>query len=596
MKPSTRTERSQHMRIEEFECLTTLRQQPGSTQRAISAKCKRSLGVINAAIKNLRARNLIDAQGHVTSTGISALEPYRVRNAVIMAAGLSARFAPISYERPKGVLKVRGEILIERQIRQLQEVGITDIIVVVGYKKEEFFYLEDKFGVRIVINGEYATRNNNSTLKRVENMLGNTYICSSDNYFTQNPFSAYEYGAYYSSTYHEGATEEYCLKTKGKKGLITSVEFGGSDAWVMLGHAYWDKKYAKIFTSILNEEYNRPETADKLWEDIYADHVSELPMRIKKYDSDVIWEFDSLDELQDFDPLFIENVDSDILDNICSVLSCKREAVRNFVPIKQGLTNLSVRFEVDGKTYVYRHPGAGTDKIICRESEAYSLGVAKELGIDRTFLHEDPKEGWKISRYIDGCIPFDYHNTGHVEAAMKIARKLHGSGAGSTWTFDVYTKAQEIVALLGDVAFADFDDLAKRTARLNEHVEADGIKPVLCHNDFYSPNFLVHGGGIELIDWEYSAMSDYASDLGTFICCSDYGISDAEKIVRKYFEREPTAGEMRHCMAYVALCAFYWFVWALYKDRTGDPVGEWLYLWYRAARTFGEHAEELYSK
>ena len=58
-----------------------------------------------------------------------------------MAAGLSSRFAPISYERPKGTLKVRGEILVERQIRQLHEVGITNIALVVGYKKEYFFYL-----------------------------------------------------------------------------------------------------------------------------------------------------------------------------------------------------------------------------------------------------------------------------------------------------------------------------------------------------------------------------------------------------------------------------------------------------------------------
>ena len=71
---------------------------------------------------------------------------------LVMAAGLSSRFAPISYERPKGVLKVRGEVLIERQIRQLLEAGIDDITVVVGYKKEEFFYLEDLFGVKVVVN------------------------------------------------------------------------------------------------------------------------------------------------------------------------------------------------------------------------------------------------------------------------------------------------------------------------------------------------------------------------------------------------------------------------------------------------------------
>ena len=83
-------------------------------------------------------------------------------NAIIMAAGMSSRFAPLSYEKPKGLLKVKGDVLIERQIRQLQEAGITDITLVVGYMKEMFFYLEDMFGVKIVVNEDYFKYNNTS--------------------------------------------------------------------------------------------------------------------------------------------------------------------------------------------------------------------------------------------------------------------------------------------------------------------------------------------------------------------------------------------------------------------------------------------------
>ena len=84
---------------------------------------------------------------------------YTVDNAVIMAAGTSSRFAPLSYERPKALLEVKGEILIERQIRQLREAGILEIYVVVGYKAEQFNYLKDMFGVKIIRNNEYLSRN-----------------------------------------------------------------------------------------------------------------------------------------------------------------------------------------------------------------------------------------------------------------------------------------------------------------------------------------------------------------------------------------------------------------------------------------------------
>ena len=85
---------------------------------------------------------------------------YQVDNAIIMAAGLSSRFAPISYEKPKALIEVRGEVLIERQIRQLLEAGINKIILIVGYKKEQFYYLTQKYGVSIIENKDYLTRNN----------------------------------------------------------------------------------------------------------------------------------------------------------------------------------------------------------------------------------------------------------------------------------------------------------------------------------------------------------------------------------------------------------------------------------------------------
>lgn len=72
----------------------------------------------------------------------------------------SNRFAPFTYEKPKGLFRVKGEILVERQIEQLREAGVEDICIVVGYMKEKFFYLEDKYGVKLIINNTFATKGN----------------------------------------------------------------------------------------------------------------------------------------------------------------------------------------------------------------------------------------------------------------------------------------------------------------------------------------------------------------------------------------------------------------------------------------------------
>lgn len=182
----------------QFSILQSLIREPLASQRSIAEHTGLSVGTVNAAVRQLIARGNLEKTApeglQVTEQGKVALEPYRVDNAVILAAGLSTRFAPISYEKPKGLLRVRDEVLIERQIRQLKEAGIDDITVVVGYKKEYFFYLEELFGVRIVVNEHYAKRNNHSSLMAVLDKLGRTYVCSSDNYFVENPFESHVYG------------------------------------------------------------------------------------------------------------------------------------------------------------------------------------------------------------------------------------------------------------------------------------------------------------------------------------------------------------------------------------------------------------------
>ncbi len=192
---------------------------------------------------------------------------YKVDNAVIMAAGTSSRFAPLSHEMPKGLITVRGEVLIERQIRQLREAGIPEIIVVTGYMRERFDYLADALGVHLVHNPAYRVRNNSSSIYAVRKYLRNSYICSSDNNFTENPFEAEVDDAYYAAVYADGHTDEWCMQT-GADGYVNNNRIGGCNAWYMLGHVFWNEEFSERFIRILEREYERPETASKLWEAI----------------------------------------------------------------------------------------------------------------------------------------------------------------------------------------------------------------------------------------------------------------------------------------------------------------------------------------
>ena len=582
----------------EFEMLCAIKDNPGLTQRELAQVLNASLGRVNKVHKGLENAKLVEC-GAITPRGMKELDPYKVENAVIMAAGLSSRFVPISYEKPKGLLTVHGEVLIERQIEMLREAGIEDIIVVVGYKKELFFYLEEKYGVEIVVNPDYAKRNNNSTLMRVRGKLGNTYICTSDLYLTSSPFKQYMWKACYFAEYAEGKTDEWCLEFGGS-GRITGVSIGGESSWYMCDLAYFDRAFSERFREILEAEYDEPQTAAKLWEEIYSDHVGEFDMEVCKLEKGTIHEFDSLDEMKDFDPLFLENVDVDIFNHIESVLGCDRSEIRDVYPLKQGLTNLSCHFTVDSGEYVYRHPGVGTEQMIDRAAEVQALELGKAIGIDSTFVAEDPERGWKISKFIPNARELDPHDEAQLAEAMAVARKLHTQDVSLDRSFDYLEEGLKYEAMLlekGSIEVPGYDELRAQAIHARELAEADGAPKCLTHNDFFNLNLLYgEDGTLSLIDWEYAGMSDFASDYGTFVVTCMLDDVEAERALELYYGRKPTLEEKRHNFVFVGLAGWCWYIWSLQKESEGDFVGEWLYIYYKYAKKYLPLAISLYEE
>lgn len=583
----------------QFDVMLALRKKSTSTQRELAKAAGVSLGLVNKTCRELRERGLIDDAG-VTSAGAQALAPYRVNNAVILAAGAATRLAPLSFEKPKAMFEVRGQVLIERLVAQLREAGVQHVAVVVGHMKEAFFYLREKCGVEIIVNPDYATRGSHASFYAAKDVLRQgSYVCSSDQYYSTNPFEAYEYGSLLCLDRKAARTNDMAVGCNAK-GFVTQVKRDRGDQWCMRGPVYMDASTARRMLDIIEAGYDDPDMAPAHWDDVYASHCGEFDFRVRRLAPNALHEFNFMRDLCAFDRDFLANVDSSILDNICATLDCDREDIVRVRPVKEGLTNLSVLFTCKGRQYVYRHPGTGTGEIINRQAEAHSLGVAKSLGLDETFVYEDPEQGWKISAFVQGCVEFDYRNSDHVKRALALVRRLHESGEQSPWQFDFYDEACNIEALLREAGYPlpnDFAVLSKTIGELAAYVRAEAGAPVLCHNDFYGPNVLVKDDEMYLIDWEYSAMGDYACDIGNFIAQgSGYSLEDAARVVDVYFGRPATEAELLHCMGATAIVGYYWYVWAIYKESQGNAMSEWLYAWYCAAKDFSAYALPLYKE
>lgn len=320
--------------------------------REYAARLYKPYSIIEQEYKRLVYEGYI-ANDLLTDKAIDYLEEHRIKTAIILAAGVSSRFVPLCFEMPKALLPVKGEVMIERQIRQLREKGIQEIVVVVGHMKEKFYYLGDMYGVKFVETETYKIRNNHASVYAAREYLGNTIITSADLYFTENIFQLYAYDAYYCTVYKEGETEERGT-TADMYDKIIDTYYHAKDTWVTLGYAYFNKRFSDNFLEILDKEYNYPETMGKFWADIQDEHLSKLYMYAKRVDSNIIYEFDYLEELREFDPEYINNTHSKLLAEMSKKLNTIEGELRQFKPITKEDLGRGFTFIFKQKKYICR--------------------------------------------------------------------------------------------------------------------------------------------------------------------------------------------------------------------------------------------------
>lgn len=574
----------------------------------------------------------------------------KIKNAIILAAGKSSRFAPFTYERPKGLFCVKGEVLIERQIEQLIEAGVNDIYVVVGYMKEKFFYLERKYPqVRLLINNKFGAKGNLYSLYVAREYLSNSYISYADFYFSKNPFIAdtaertiekgdfYYNRSYRACVYRPGWYNEFSVSVSDAD-VITHVDLGGYDNYAMTGHAYFNESFSKRFVEFLDNEINEFRVSSLFWEEYFERHIKDLTLYMKEYKADEVMEFNSIDDLRQFDSDFLVNVDSDIVKNICDTLHCDPNGIKDIAVINAGLTNVSFKFTVDGVEYVYRHPGGTAGNLIDRTAEMFSQLTAKSLEVDKSVITMT-LGGWKLSYCVQDLVECDFRKyDDQLEKGMEYLRGMHAvdvseaaikqklADIADTMPMTETEKETFLNALVrvdANKLVKDFDDVQEglklmriasatkgnllnefadeieKVKRLDAYVKADaerlGYKKVCCHNDTYEPNFLAtKDGDLYLIDWEYAGLNYAANDLACFFCRYMYSDEDIEKFMKTYFGRELTADEHRFYIAFIAICGFYWMGWGLYKGSVGDDDGFFFLLAYRNFHRFIDVALKSY--
>ena len=572
------------MNVQELDILNAIRMNPLMNQREIANQSGYSLGLVNRVVKELQEKKWVTANGELSEMAVNFIKENRPKKAIILAAGFGMRMVPINTEIPKGLLEVRGEVLIERMIRHLHEVGITDIQVVVGFMKERYEYLIDEFQVKLVVNSEYQVKNNLHSLSKVKSSLDNTYIIPCDIWAAENPFSDFEPYSWYMVS-DETSVESY-VRVNRKRELVTVDEEDEGNE--MVGLCYLAGQEAKIVQEKLQEFSKKPSYDHEFWE-CTLQEKNKWIIPSKVVNAKQLIEINTYEQLRELDGNSA-NLQTDAISIIQDCFNVEVDEIKNITVLKKGMTNRSFLFECKDKKYIMRIPGEGTDHLINRKEEADVYQALENRQICDDVLYMNPDNGYKITAYLEDATNCDAENWNEVELCMTKLRELHELNLSVDHRFDIFGQIDFYESLWnGEKSyFKDYEKTKAVIFELKKWIDTLDKTETLVHIDAVPDNFLFTNNGIRIIDWEYGGMQDPHVDIAMFSIYSLYSKEQVDRLIDLYFKGEVSPMIRTKIYAYIASAGLLWSNWCEYKRSLGIDFGEYSLCQYRYAKEYSK--------
>lgn len=303
-------------------------------QRDIAEQLNISLGKVNSLLKKIEALKLFNNFKQLSKDTKNLIELNSSKRAILLAAGTGLRMIPINSTVPKAMLKINDEILIERIIKQLHEKDIQEIYIVVGFMKEKFEYLIDKYNVNLIVNNKYLEKNNIYSLYLARKYISNSYIIPCDLWFKNNPFSKIELQSWYLVSDEKRNTNNVSLN---KKHEIVKVKQGNHR---MVGLTYINHNDAKMIVSRLEEKNKDNQFDDSFWEEILFEKKKMIIFgKLERHEN--VKEINTFEELRNIDETS-SSLNHHVLDIISDTLNVEINDIQNITCLKKGMTNLSM--------------------------------------------------------------------------------------------------------------------------------------------------------------------------------------------------------------------------------------------------------------
>ncbi|MBP5774341.1 MAG: NTP transferase domain-containing protein [Clostridiales bacterium] len=578
-----------------LDILLSLNRERYTNQRELAEKSGLSLGFVNKSLKLLEEKGLIGKTCVPTAKAKSLIRKCSPQRAVILAAGIGMRMVPINTITPKALLDVKGEVLIERQIRQLHEAGITDISVVAGFMKEAFEYLVDKFNINLISNEYYASRNNIYSVSIASDRLSNCYIVPCDIWSRNNPFSRDELYSWYMVSDCQDKKSSVRINRKNELVRIPPDDPGNR----MIGISYLLKEDAETVSSNIRKLLSDGRHEESFWEEALFDD-DRMFINARLVSDDDVREINTYEQLREIDS-GSDHLKNDAIKTISKVFGCEERDIKDISVLKKGMTNRSFLFSLGGSKYIMRIPGEGTDLLINRKQEKEVYETISGLGLCDDPIYINPDNGYKITKYLEGIRVCDCNDELDLTRCMKKLREFHEMELKVDHEFDIFAQIEFYESLWNGMpsVFRDYADTKSKVMSLKGVIAKISKKRCLTHIDAVPDNFLFYmpAGSkkylLQLTDWEYSGMQDPHVDIAMFCIYSLFDKNGCDHLIDIYFDGKCDTKTRGKIYCYIASCGLLWSNWCEYKRSLGVEFGDYNIRQYRYAKEFYRYAMEL---
>ena len=480
--------------------------------------------------------------------------------------------------------------LLGRSIDILREIGIFKIYVVVGYQAEMFkvYQAED---VQLIVNPNYEFTSSMASLAMVKDLIDDDFLLVEGDTFYEKEvlkkLSDIQEGNCFVMTEESGSGDECFVETKA--GFITKISKDRHFVRRFEGELLGLSRISyKTFQQLVSA-WESSDNSYLNYEYLMMDVTDVLDRPVLKF-RNLIW--GEVDNIKDFkhlkevtyrtlrrkeDPFDKENLQQ----YLSEIFPGKDVSQAEIIQIG-GMSNKNFRVNFEGKSYVLRVPGPGSEGMVERTNEEFNAIEGCRMGVNPEIKYFNSKTGIKLADFVDNAETLNAGTIQRHDNLRKIAdiyHQVHDSHVRLKNEFNIFQEIEKYDKLIikeRAVMYEGWDEFKPMVMGLENFLNQLGVELTACHNDAVPENFIkAEDGTIYLIDWEYSGMNDPMADFAALFVESEFSEDSQEYFLRKYYQDTIPQQVKERILCYEILWDTLWAQWTVIKEACGDDFGSY---------------------